>query len=153
MAPRRKSGNALTVGAGLDKILTIERNGKLSISGYLINFLIASSCLGTLVYPLLDAGGLVHFPCIFKSVTGLPCPSCGYSTAIGCLLAGDLGHSFLHNPGWIFWIALQVLLVYIGLKSILTGRQAVIPGRLIIPLVVLILLTWAGKFIIGSEYY
>lgn len=153
MAPRRKSGNVLTVGAGLDRIFAIERNGKLSISGYFINFLIALSCLGTLVYPLLDAGGIVHFHCIFKTITGLPCPSCGYSTAIGCLLAGDLGHSFLHNPGWIFWLALQILLVYIGLRSILTGRQAIIPGRLIIPLVVLILLTWAGKFIIGSEYY
>ena len=115
--------------------------------------LIALSCLGTLAYPFLDFGGILSFNCLFKSLTGLPCPTCGYSTALGCLLSGNIGHSFLHNPGWIFWVALQFLLVFIGIKSILTGRQAVISGRLIIPLVVLILMTWAAKFVIGAQYY
>jgi len=57
----------------------------------------------------------------------------------------------MHNPGWIFWVVLQVMLVCIGKKSVLRGRQAIIPGRLVIPLIVVILLT--AKFIIGSEYY
>jgi hypothetical protein len=137
----------------LDKLTAIERDGRLSITGYIINFLIALSCLGTLVYPLLDSGGVLSFNCIFKSITRLPCPTCGYSTALGCLLEGNPGQSFLHNPGWILWVALQVLLVYIGIRSVVLGRQAVIPGRLIIPIIVLILLTWASKFIIGPQYY
>ncbi len=141
------------VEAGLDKLLTIERNGRLSFAGYCINGLIAISCVGSLAYPFLDARGIVHAECIFKGVTGLPCPTCGYSRAIGSLLAGDLVRSFLHNPGWIIWLALQVFLVYIGIRSILTGRQAVLPGRLILPLVILILLTWIGKFIIGPGFY
>lgn len=141
------------VGAGLDRIPAIERNGRLSITGYGINSLIALSCLGTLVYPILDAKGILGFHCLFRSITGLPCPTCGYSTAIGCLLEGDLVHSFLHNPGWIFWLALQILLVYIGIRSLLTGRQAVFPARLILPLVILVLLTWAAKFILGPLYY
>ena len=141
------------VAAGLDSFSVIERNGRLSFSGYIVNCLIALSCLGTLSYPFLDAGGILNFNCLFKSITGLPCPSCGYSTAIGCLLAGDFGHSFMHNPGWIFWVGLQVLLVYIGIKSVVTGRQAIIPGKLIIPLAILILITWVAKFLIGSEFY
>ena len=107
----------------------------------------------TLAYPLLDFGGILSFNCLFKNITGLPCPTCGYSSALGCLMEGNFGHSFLHNPGWIFWVALQVLLVYIGIRSILTGKQAVISAKLIIPLAVLILLTWASKFIIGPQYY
>ena len=141
------------VEAGLDRLLAIERNGRLSFTGYGINFLIALSCIGTLVYPFLDARGIINVDCIFKGITGLPCPTCGYSAAIGCLIGGDITHSFLHNPGWILWVALQITLVFIGIKSILSGRQAVIPARLVIPLVILILATWASKFIIGSEYY
>ncbi len=141
------------MGAGLDRFTALERDGHLSVAGYGINLLIAFTCLCTLAYPFLDAGGILQFHCLFKSITGLPCPTCGYSTAIGCLLTGNILHSFLHNPGWIFWVALQVLLVYVGIKSMLTGRQAVIPGGLIIPLAVLVLLTWGAKFIIGSEYY
>jgi hypothetical protein len=143
----------LTVEAGLDRIFAIERNGRLNLSGYGINILIAISCIGTLVYPFLDAGGIVQFNCIFKSITGVPCPTCGYSTAIGCLLAGNFKHSFLHNPGWIIWVVFQTGLVFIGIKSILTGRQVVIPGGLVYLLSVLIVLTWVAKFIIGSEYY
>jgi hypothetical protein len=141
------------VAAGLDRFLVLERNGRLTTAGYGLNLLIALTCLGTLIYPLLDAGGILNVNCVFKSITGLPCPSCGYSTAIGCLLHGDLYHSFLHNPGWIFWLLLQLLLVFIGIKSILTGKQAAIPVRLVIVLAVLIAVTWAAKFVIGSEYY
>ncbi len=142
-----------TVAAGWDRILATERNGRLSPTGYLVNVLIAVSCLGSLAYPFLDAAGILSFHCIFKSLTGLPCPTCGYSRAVGCLLRGEFLQSFLHNPGWIVWIALQLLLVYTGIRSLVTGKQAVIPGRMIIPLAVLILLTWVGKFLIGSEYY
>lgn len=141
------------VGAGLGNISAIERNGRLSTFGYLVNSLIALSCLGTLTYPFLDAGGIINFDCLFKSITGLPCPSCGYSTAIGCMLSGDVGHSFMHNPGWIFWVVLQLTLVYIGIVSVIKGRQSIIPGKLIIPLAGLIILTWIAKFVIGPEYY
>jgi hypothetical protein len=141
------------VEAGWDRFSTIEREGRLSRTGYLLNGLIALSCLGTLAYPLFDAGGILHFHCLFKSLTGLPCPSCGYSTAIGCLLEGDWRHSFLHNPGWIFWVLLQLFLVYTGIRSVISGRQAILPGRFILPLALLIILTWAAKFLIGPSYY
>ena len=150
---KRKSGSVPIVEAGLDRILTIERNGRLSTFGYLVNLLIAASCMGALAYPLLDAGGILRLNCIFKSLFGMPCPTCGYSTAIGCVLSGDFSRSFLHNPGWIFWVFLLALLVYVGMKSVLTGKQAVIPRGIILPLAILVMLTWVAKFIIGAEYY
>ncbi|MFC2098240.1 DUF2752 domain-containing protein [Bacteroidota bacterium] len=137
----------------MDRFFAIERNGRLSTTGYLINLLIAFSCIGTLVYPIFDAGGIVRIDCIFKSITGLPCPTCGYSTAIGCLLSGNIAHSFLHNPAWIFWLGLQVVLVFIGIKSLITGKQALISLKLIIGLAVILMLTWVAKFIIGPEFY
>ena len=141
------------MGAGSDSIFTIERDGRLSTGGYLVNLLIVISCTGTLAYPLLDAGGIVSIDCLFKSITGLPCPTCGYSTAIGCLLGGDFTHSFAHNPAWIFWLALQVGLVFIGIKSVVNGRQVLIPVRWIVVLAAILVLNWAAKFIIGPEFY
>ena len=141
------------MGAGLAKQLAIEKNGRLTFSGYLINALILVSCLGTLVYPLLSHQGTIHFDCIFKEVTGLPCPSCGYSTAIISVFQKDLQHAFLHNPGWIIWIAFQLILVFIGMKSLIMGKQAVLGNGLLYLLIILIVLIWAGKFLIGPEYY
>lgn len=141
------------MGADLAKQLAIEKNGRLTFSGYLINALILTTCLGTLVYPLLSQQGTIHFDCIFKEVTGLPCPSCGYSTAIIYALQKDLYHAFLHNPGWLFWIAFQLILVFIGLKSLIIGKQVVLGNGLLYSLIILIVLIWAGKFLIGSNYY
>jgi hypothetical protein len=141
------------VGAGLAKQLAIEQNGRLTFSGYLINALILATCLGTLAYPLLSHQGTIHFDCIFKEVTGLPCPSCGYSTALIYAFQKDLQHAFFHNPGWPIWIAFQLIMVFIGLKSLILGRQAIIGQRLMYLLILLIVLIWAGKFLIGPEYY
>jgi hypothetical protein len=141
------------VGAGLARLLSIEKNGRLTFSGYLINALILATCLGTLVYPLLSQEGILHFDCIFKEVTGLPCASCGYTAAMKNVFQADLRQAFLHNPGWIIWIAFQGLLVFIGFKSIISGRQVVIGQGLMMVTVILILLIWMGKFLIGPSYY
>jgi hypothetical protein len=141
------------VGADLAKPSALEQNGRLTFTGYLVNILILISCIGTLVYPLLSEYGALHFNCIFKEITGLPCPSCGYSNAIVCVIRKDFLHSFLHNPGWLVWVAFQGLLVFIGLKSLVSGSQAVIGKRLLLVIICLILLIWAGKFLIGPEYY
>lgn len=141
------------VGAGLAKPLAIERNGRLTFIGYLINALILSTCLGTLVYPLLSQQGTIQFDCIFKEITGLPCPSCGYSTAIIYAFQRDLQNAFLHNPGWLIWIAFQLIMVFIGLKSLILGRQALIGQRMLYLLIVLIVLIWVSKFLIGPDYY
>ena len=139
--------------AVLDRNLAIERNGRLLLFGYLVNLGIAASCIGTLAYPFMHAGGLVRFDCIFKGVPGLPCPTCGYSSAIECLLGADPLHSFLHNPFWIFWVAFQLGMVYIGIRSVLAGRQILVSSRLILPIAVLIVLSWIAKFIVGPAYY
>jgi hypothetical protein len=141
------------VGAGLAKPLALEHNGRLTVIGYLINGLIVLSCIGTLLYPLLSQHGTIHFNCIFKEITGWPCPSCGYSDAIGCVMEGDLPQSFLHNPGWMIWVAFQGWMVFLGLKSLFSGRQAIIRRHLLVVLVMLIILIWTGKFLIGPEYY
>ncbi len=141
------------MGAGLAKLLALERHGRLTFTGYLINTLILISCLGSLAYPVLSHHGSIQFDCIFKKITGLPCPSCGYASAIDCAMHKDLPQSFLHNPGWIMWIALLGLLVFIGVKSLLTGKQALIGRRLLVVCITLILLAWTGKFLIGPQYY
>jgi hypothetical protein len=141
------------VEAGLAKRLVLGQDGRLTFFGYLINVLIVISCIATLVYPLLSHQGAVHFSCIFKGITGWPCPGCGYSDAMGCLLDGDYSQSFLQNPGWIIWVAFQGLLVFTGLKSLINGRQAIIGKQLLVVIIILTILIWTAKFLIGPEYY
>lgn len=37
-------------------------------------------------------------PCFFRSLTGIPCPTCGTTRAATAFLNGDLGGAFVTNP-------------------------------------------------------
>lgn len=42
--------------------------------------------------------------CPIKGITGIPCPGCGMTRALGLLLTGHFALSFQMHPMLIFWI-------------------------------------------------
>ena len=49
-------------------------------------------------------------PCLFRSITGIPCPGCGLTRAWRSALLGDVSSAFRWHP--MFW-SVPVLAVYI----------------------------------------
>ncbi len=90
---------------------------------------------------------LFLLPCIFRWVTGLPCPFCGMTTAFALMAQGDVGAAFrIHVLGPLAYLATWTMLLaaVIGLvrdraplPRWLFGEQG---GRLIL---FLLLLGWA----------
>jgi hypothetical protein len=111
------------------------------------------SCLFALTYPAFDILGLFSFDCPFKTLTGLPCPGCGFTRSVESLTSGDVSGSFLHNPGWIILVLFLLIMTGIGVKSMITGRQVNLGNRSLIILILLLASTWIGKFLLGSAYY
>ena len=60
--------------------------------------------------------------CPLHVVTGIPCPTCGLTRGLGCLLHGNLMEAFLFNP------LLMVLLLGAGFYLLYAG--VVVIGRL-----------------------
>ncbi len=54
--------------------------------------------LGTFAVGLLHLDHLGFPVCLFKAMTGLPCPACGTTRALGRLFALDLKGAFAMNP-------------------------------------------------------
>lgn len=50
------------------------------------------------LYVLFHAFFPVHLPCIFKLLTGIPCPACGTVRSLQLLVHGDVVGSLLTNP-------------------------------------------------------
>lgn len=67
--------------------------------------------LGMLVY--FD---IISIPCLFKTISNLPCPGCGMTRAFKCILKFDLVESFSYNilgiPLFLFLCASFVSLVF-----------------------------------------
>ncbi|HVO09959.1 MAG TPA: DUF2752 domain-containing protein [Vicinamibacteria bacterium] len=109
----------------------------------------AISALAGLAVSVLHLDRLPLTLCLFKGMTGLPCPTCGGTRALGRLFAGDLAGAVLMNP----LAALGALLVFgwaIADLVLLPTRRALaleLHPRLAQVLrataVVLLLLNWA----------
>ena len=39
--------------------------------------------------------------CIFRRLTGFPCPGCGMTRAVLCVLRGDFSGAFNYHPLWV----------------------------------------------------
>ena len=48
-------------------------------------------------------------PCLFRFVTGLPCPGCGGTRAFAAVLRGDLIHAFFYHPVVPFCYVLYIV--------------------------------------------
>ena len=97
--------------------------------------------------------------CLFKAVTGIPCPSCGITRSILLFISGDFQSALLMNPlGGLALVALVTLPVWI-LSDLMT-RKNTLASRFLwtekkiktkkaiyIPLVALALLNWGWNIL------
>lgn len=94
-------------------------------------------------------------PCSFVLTTGLPCPTCGMTTAFAYTVRGRLVAAFLAQPaGAILCLACICLLVF-SLHVAATGKLQTVnwsrvgPVRLMLSIGLLILGGWAFKIAYG----
>lgn len=58
----------------------------------------AIGLLGTAAVGVFHLDRLPFSVCFLKALTGIPCPTCGSTRAVGCLAHGDLPGAFGMNP-------------------------------------------------------
>jgi hypothetical protein len=105
------------------------------------------------VYP---SGGTV---CIFKNLTGLPCPSCGSTTAAIEILHGNVAHGLAFNPiGLLLSLGLIISPAWLFTDLVLNKKtlysryysfeKLVAKNRWILPCILLsVALLWIWKLI------
>ena len=84
--------------------------------------------------------------CLFKRITGLPCPGCGMTRAWFSLLKLDIEGAFYYHP--LFWLA-PVLVFVIALYMRKPARKLefvlfVISGIFIAAYIIRLFLGWRG---------
>jgi hypothetical protein len=97
---------------------------------------------------------LPNIPCIFKTVTGYPCPTCGSTRMLLNLLHLDIAAAFHWNPlvflcglAFIAWVFYGFYMLISGekIQVILTGKESRV---LVLILGVLFALNWFYLLII-----
>ena len=98
--------------------------------------------------------------CLFKTVTSVPCPSCGSTRALGMLITGDLIGSVLLNPIGILLALVLICVPLLLIIDLVFNKQLLFDGFRRIEktvnikwiatiLILLVLLNWAWNIYKG----
>ena len=112
---------------------------------------------------LLILATLSHFfdvPCLFRSLTGIPCPTCGVTRSFAALTRLDFAESFYYHPLTILILALLYLVLYLDTsslskKEVKFADQALSIGGVILFAVYLFRLYYhlIPQVILSTEFY
>ena len=111
------------------------------------NFLILLVLAGIYIRLSGQAFETVYFlPCIFKGVTGIPCPGCGMTRACLAILQGEFSTAWRYHPFSFLLIGLTILIVFQPEYTQETwGAISLIKQKIIVSILILLCLSlWLG---------
>lgn len=88
--------------------------------------------------------------CLFRACTGLACPGCGMTRAVGRLLSGDVAGSLALHPLLLPTVAVGIVW---GTEALVTRRSARRPSagpRLAVALAAVALVLWVVRAVTGT---
>lgn len=109
-------------------------------SAFALLLLVLAVVHATGILPFGTLAGILPVFCPFELLTGIPCPGCGMTRAILCLIAGNPSDALLYNPFSFFLLTLVTasILPRRWLERIPTGIRSVLPRAYAVILVLVI---------------
>jgi hypothetical protein len=107
----------------------------------------AASVSAIVLRPLWLAAAPHLHACVFRSLTGIPCPSCGTTRAATAFLEGDLMTAFINNPlaalaGLLFVVGAPIAVIWTTAKMSIPSLSNPLPPWVRIGAVFLIAANW-----------
>lgn len=97
-----------------------RKKGELNLP--LVYFLVAGSGV-FFVYILYHFNRLPHLPCVFKVITGYPCPTCGSTRIVSSLINLDIVSAFGWNPLLFLGSIAFIAWGFYGFYMLFSGRK------------------------------
>jgi hypothetical protein len=93
-------------------------------------------------------------PCVFRSLTGVPCPTCGTTRAAAALLNGDLPAAIAANPlataaGLLFIVGAPLVALWTVARGPIPILPIPLPARSRIAVIGLVIANWAWVIATG----
>ena len=108
---------------------------------------LAAAISAIVLRPLWLAAAPHLHACVFRSLTGIPCPSCGTTRAATAFLEGDLMTAFINNPlaalaGLLFVVGAPIAVIWTTANMSVPSLPNPLPAWVRISAVFLIAANW-----------
>lgn len=96
--------------------------------------------------------------CVFKHVTGIPCPSCGSTRSVVSLVQGNIGQAIYTNPLGLVVASIMVIIPFWIMFDVGTKRKTLLDAynkteaiikqpKYAIPLILLVIANWIWNIV------
>ncbi|NNE26355.1 MAG: DUF2752 domain-containing protein [Saprospiraceae bacterium] len=115
--------------------------------------------IGAVMYLFVTGQGFgnINTVCVFKNMTGIPCPSCGATRSVLSIMSGQFANAWYFNPLGFLLIALFALPFWVILDFI-TGKdsfykfytyceQKLVKPQVYLPLCSLMMINWIWNLV------
>ncbi len=134
---------------------TSDKNNPQTMRARLIRLLLALLLLsGVWLLHSLEPGEIPLPECEFKSITGLPCPTCGITRSMQAAANLEIKESFIQHPFGLLLISVISVLFFFLLTEAITGKRLrLIPVKVNIKMIFIGLISvWWIYWLIRISY-
>jgi hypothetical protein len=111
---------------------------------------LSACCVGAAVVGAVSGADVHHAGapgCLFREVTGLPCPFCGLTHSMMALGQLDLGAAVMQNPLGLLLLPLAIVLLAAGVPVMLRRRRLSWPVPALWAGLAVLLLSWVVQIV------
>ncbi len=148
------------VEAAQDQAIACARCAHFTRGDWVVHLGIVVSFAAALVYPLVTGlfpssriSSAVSHGCILKTVTGIPCPACGFTRSCHALLRGNAVDCFRYNPFSLVYIAGLGIIGVFSLRAIRRREPLLLPPRLSAVVLLVLATAWLLKLLGPREFW
>lgn len=135
-------------------------NASFTRGDWVVHLGIIVSFAAALAYPLitglLPASGVssaISHDCLLKSVTGIPCPTCGFTRSCHVLMQGNLLDCLKYNPFSLAYISGLGILCVLSLRAIRQRKPFELSRPVSAAVFVILGLAWLLKLLGPREFW
>lgn len=94
-------------------------------------------------------GCLTEIGCVWKKIFGIPCPGCGFTRAVFCMLSLDFKTAFSYHP--MFWSSIILALYFVFDGHVFKNK--LVNKIVILSIIALFFITWIVRLVIFGRNY
>lgn len=146
--------------ASRERRVAAAERARFTPGDWVVHLGIVGSLVAALAYPLITGlfpssriSSVISHGCLLKSVTGIPCPACGFTRSCHALIRGDVVDCFKYQPLSLVYLAGLGILGACSIRAILRREPLRLSSSVSAAIFLVLGSAWLLKLLAPREFW